>query len=447
MYSVKKIDNALEKAIEHIVFNKEQYVRNPKTDFTRNRKFPMKDVINQIISMNGGSLKKELYNFAKIKGVELTPSAFVQQRAKILSSAFKDVFQIFNNHCIDTKEYKGYKLLAIYGSAINIPTNEESNTYIKPQKTRNGNNSKGYNQYHLNAIYDIMNKVYVDVLLQPKPLANERIALVKMLESQKYDTKTLLIADRGYPSWNIFTHFKYKNNVDYLFRVKNNENILVKDLPLDEFDIDKKVIVTTNQYYYGKKGYIVVKKLKGTQKNRTYKENRVNKPINWDFGDFEELSFRIVRFKITETTYETIFTSLPKDKFSIDDIKNIYAKRWGVETSFRELKYLIGLTNLHCKKDEFIIQEIYAALIMYNYCSRISGSAPMRKNKKCKYEYKVNFAMAVYICKQFYNAIKKDFKTLINNICNYVEPIRPGRQDVRNLRSTRFVGFLYRVAA
>ena len=447
MSSPKSIHNNLESAINQIVSQREKYVNNPKTDFTRNRKFPMKDVINQIISMNGGSLKKELYNFSKTKGVQLTPSAFVQQRAKISSIAFKDIFQIFNNHCNDIKKYKGYRLLAIDGSAINIPRNEESETFIKPQKTKNGNMSKGYNQYHLNAIYDIMNKVYVDVHLQPKPLADERVAFIKMLKRQKYDTKTLFIADRGYPSWNMYAHFKYINDVEYLFRVKDNENILVKDLPLCEFDIDKKVIVTTNQYYYGKNGYIVVQKLKRTQKNRTYKENRVTKPVNWDFSDFEELSFRIVRFKITETTYETIFTSLPKDKFSMNDIKTIYAKRWGIETSFRELKYFIGLTNLHCKKDEFIIQEIYAALTMYNYCSRISGSTPMKKNKSCKYAYKVNYAMAVYICKQFYNSIKKDFNSLINDIGNYVEPVRPGRQDVRNIRTTRFVGFAYRVAA
>jgi len=31
-----------------------------------------------------------------------------------------------------------------------------------------------------------------------------------------------------------------------------------------------------------------------------------------------------------------------------------------------ELKYAIGLVNLHARKDEHIQQEIYAALIMYN---------------------------------------------------------------------------------
>ena len=66
MHSVRKIHKALENAIDLVVTNKEMYVKNPGKDFTRNRKFTMKDVINQIISMDGGSLKKELYNFSKI---------------------------------------------------------------------------------------------------------------------------------------------------------------------------------------------------------------------------------------------------------------------------------------------------------------------------------------------------------------------------------------------
>ena len=49
----------------------------------------------------------------------------------------------------------------------------------------------------------------------------------------------------------------------------------------------------------------------------------------WDFGKTEELKLRIVRFKITEDSYETIVTSLPRDKFPISEIKKLYGMRWG----------------------------------------------------------------------------------------------------------------------
>ncbi|NOJ73972.1 transposase [Paenibacillus alvei] len=39
--------------------------------------------------------------------------------------------------------------------------------------------------------------------------------------------------------------------------------------------------------------------------------------------------------------------------------------RWGIETSFRALKYIVGLTNFHAKKRESITQKIFARMILY----------------------------------------------------------------------------------
>ncbi|MGN8857642.1 transposase, partial [Catenibacterium mitsuokai] len=52
-----------------------------------------------------------------------------------------------------------------------------------------------------------------------------------------------------------------------------------------------------------------------------------------------EFNCRIVRFKITEDTYECIITNLDRTEFSSEDIKELYNKRWGIETSFRHVKY------------------------------------------------------------------------------------------------------------
>ncbi|NDO43397.1 transposase [Thomasclavelia cocleata] len=59
------------------------------------------------------------------------------------------------------------------------------------------------------------------------------------------------------------------------------------------------------------------------------------------------------------------------EKFTIDGIKDLYCKRCGIENSFRELKYAIGLNALHSKKRKLIEQETYARMILYNFCQRI----------------------------------------------------------------------------
>ena len=88
---------------------------------------------------------------------------------------------------------------------------------------------------------------------------------------------------------------------------------------------------------------------------------------------FYTLKFRIVRFKISEDTYETVITNLPADNYSPEDLKKLYASRWGIETSFRDLKYTIGLLKYHSKKTACIRQEIFARLTLYNFVEVITS--------------------------------------------------------------------------
>lgn len=45
-----------------------------------------------------------------------------------------------------------------------------------------------------------------------------------------------------------------------------------------------------------------------------------------------------------------LLTNLSKDEFTPEKLKEIYVMRWGVETSFRNLKYIIGMLKFHSKK-------------------------------------------------------------------------------------------------
>lgn len=76
--------------------------------------------------------------------------------------------------------------------------------------------------------------------------------------------------------------------------------------------------------------------------------------------------------------------------------------RWGIETSFRELKYSIGLRSFHSKSVTCITQEVFAKLVMYNFSSRITCHV-VTKYKETKYIYHINFAVAIRVCKHFLN--------------------------------------------
>ena len=436
----QKVHFYFNEAIKFVVNNKEKYVKNPRADFSRIRKLSLDDMLKQILSMEGGSLQKELYSFGQIYRRDVTSSAFIQQRSKISGDAFKDIFSYFNDWCNDKKKLKGYRVLAADGSDVNHYRNPNHESFVSHSGCK-----RGYNQTHLNAIFDILNKTYFEVSLQPKPKENEVGALIEMLQRIQFKGKNLIITDRGYVGYNLIAHFINTKNVDFLMRVKQGKGALreIKKLPMMELDKDLSFEVTTTQT---KEDKLLNRIYIQTQKNtKSYSKNTNRR--NWDFHSPYLFKFRVVRFMLETGEYETVITSLPREKFCISDIKELYHMRWGIETSFRELKYAIGLINLHSKKEEFVEQEIYAALTMYNYCSRMASEAVVQNCKNTVYEYKVNFKMAVYLCKTFYRLNKNNFDQLLKDIEKHAEPVRPGRKDKRNVKFKTFVGFTYRVAA
>ena len=67
----------------------------------------------------------------------------------------------------------------------------------------------------------------------------------------------------------------------------------------------------------------------------------------------------------------------------------------GGETSFRNLKYTVGMLNFHSKKVMCIKQEIYVHLIMYNFAEMITSHVVIEKKQR-KHTYKANFSVAVH---------------------------------------------------
>ena len=159
---------------------------------------------------------------------------------------------------------------------------------------------------------------------------------------------------------------------------------------------------------------------------------------------FYRLPFRIVRFKLADDLFETVVTNLDPLKFPPDELKRLYNMRWGIETSFRELKYTIGLLHFHAKKVEHICQEVFARLIMYNFTELVTSPVIIQK-ADTKYAYKANFSVAVHVCRQFFlgNVSPPNVEALIRR---YVSPIRPGRSRPRKITTKHAVSFIYRVA-
>lgn len=117
------------------------------------------------------------------------------------------------------------------------------------------------------------------------------------------------------------------------------------------------------------------------------------------------------------------------------------------EGSFRELKYTIGLIDFHSRKRNFIEQEIFARLILYNFCELTTYHATETKtaSSETKHTYKINFSTAVNICRAYLRdgGDKTEQMLLIQR---HLTPIRGGRSYPLKLRAKRNRDFMYRAA-
>lgn len=424
-----QIKKNLEDQIHEITNHPEIYAQSP-FDFSRNRKLSFETTIKIILSFGGQSLSSELLSHFNFTLKTPTASALVQARSKIKLKAFEQLFYRTIPSAQPNKLYKGYRIFAHDGSDLNIPYNEkESDTHY-----RVGKFGKHVGSLHLNALYDPLNKHYVAVDFQKIKQLNERKSLCQIVDDFDFTSPTIIIADRGYESFNVYEHIK-KSGQKFLIRAKDTKsNGLLNglDLPSDG-TFDKKITLQLTRRQTNK-----------VKKDKHY--HFLHKRANFDYLPIRSketypISLRVVRIKLNEDTYESLVTNLDPFLFTSEDLKVLYHLRWGIETSFRELKYALGLSHFHSKKLDFIIQEIFARLIMYNFSMTITLAVVL--SNRLKHSYQINFTQAFGICRRFFLDQNVNVEQLIRR---YLLPIRPNRSDQRRLIKKKFPGFLYRIA-
>ena len=405
-----------------------------KEQSLRKSKLSIRETIHILIGAEGGSLAKELHR----AGYDVSASALTQRRAQIPVNVFRDIFIRFNGECVDSETFRGLRLFAVDGTAVSIPRNPKSDSFVVHSGAPNG-----YNQLHMTPLYDILNKVYLEAVIQPEPQKDEIGALIELVRRNSFKEKTLIIGDRGFESYNLLAHLAEKENLDFLIRIKNNRSAMreVARLPMLELDTVIRFTVSTTQTKEDKQ-----KKHIFLQVPKNSKEGSRTRRGRWDFPSPYPMCLRIVRFQLDTGVFETIATSLP-DTFTLEDIRELYHLRWGIESSFRDLKYTMGIVNLHGKSDSFAEQEMYAAMTMFNFTSRIAREAVIRQPEEGIHAYHINFKMAAALCREYFRTEDADYDNLLEEIGRHTVPVRPDRQNKRNLKAKGFAGFTYRVSS
>ena len=430
-------------AVSQVASNISQYTINPGKDLTRTKKMGPEALISFMVSCGSSSTKTEILDFYNLSPDAPSASAFNQQRAKLKPEALEEVFHRFKSSVLSADKTSGYRFLAADGSSFTYfskPSFSSSEYFVSE-----GHSAKGFFSMHLNAFYDLQKHTYTDALIQPVHHKDEFKAFCEMVDRHTTmpDVKDVFIGDRGYCSYNNMAHVIEKGQY-FLFRTKDIDSkglVGNFDFPAsDSFDIQVGVTLVRSH------------KKKVATKEGSYKRyvdaNATFDYVAYGSMDTYDLSFRIVRFPISEGSYECIVTNLPSDEFPAERIKILYFSRWVIEGSFRKLKYTIGLSNFHAYKPEYIKQEIWAKLIAYNITETLINHTVV-KHGNTKHEYKVNFSMAAHICRVFLRlTTEKDSIDVMSLLQKELIPIRDDRQYKRlqtaHFRKPRY--FIYRAA-
>ncbi len=416
-----QIKDLLLSSIDSLQKDREAFLANSQSDFTRTKKISFAQTILFPMIAGSDNVATELMDFFDETKLP-DPSSMIQRRNQVKPDAFKALFSMFTKQISVVKTFHGYQLVACDGSRINLPYNpSDPDTFIQCIKNR-----KGINQIHMNSLYDILSDVFLDVEIQGIHKIDEQGAFCRFLSAESPSSlKRIFLADRGYASYNVFAHALHSGHL-FLIRVPKDfaDSLYTGDKPwLESPSEDRDISI-----------HIGRRRTKANSQLENY--HCVPSRRRYDFLEAgsdktDLLRLRVLKFPISEDSYEYIVTNLPKYQFTEAKIKELYNLRWGIETAFRHLKYAGNMVHIHSLKREFLIQEIYGKLTMYNFSSFIAAAVGREQKNTEKYTYVLNHTQAQKICVRF---LKGRIENVADLICRYLVPVRKGRKFERNIR-------------
>jgi len=414
------LKNTLFDSINNLLINKESYLATPETAFSRTQKISFRDAMIFPMIASSESTSVEMLDF--FPNSELpTPAAMDYRRQQIKVCAFRDLLNTFTSKLSKNKTFKGLHIIAADGTRLNTPYNpKDSDSFVNCIPGR-----KGFNQYHLNTCMDILNDQFTDAVIQGYFAMNEKRALCEMVDRYKSDRPAVFVTDRGYSSYNVIAHL-IKNNHFFVIRLtsKMAQNIFDNSIQLnmyDEYDVEDVINI----------GRVKTKASKALPNYHYLRTSKTYDYIQAGSNKTDSFKVRMVKFVLPSGIEEYLLTNLPKTDFSTADIKEIYRLRWGIETSYRYLKYASGMAHIHSLKPNFIFQEIYAKLISYNFCAALMSNTKVDKSNEKKHTYKTD---KTYLFKSCIRFLKGQLKSISKVIQNKKVPVRAGRTFERNMR-------------
>ena len=363
---------------------------------------------SEIIYFMLGMVKESTQNaleraFPQLKkeNLYMSQQAFSAARQKIKWEAFEELFRtsVAGSYQEQWETWRGYRVMAVDGSFIRLPSDTELVEYY---------GGLGHGQTAATALasllYGLVNNIVAGAKIAPvseneRALAEEHLSVLQGMAGCNRGHRELVIFDRGYPSREFVKSLSDKE-IAYVIRVP--------------------------------KGFIREGELKRA------KEGRVS------LGK-TGLQVRAVRIPLTTGEQEILITNLTKAEMEYEAFGELYHKRWGIETKYKELKQKLETENFSGRLVDNVKQDFYAVMTVANMlasCVREANRKAKKKRERSgnRYEYQVNVNHAVGVFKdQVIRVIIEEdrivrrylMREMVRRMERRVVPVRPNREVIR----------------
>ena len=372
--------------------------------FTREAKAELdfKNTAIMILKTVKKSAKVEIMDFfSHFTGMLEIPSrqAFAQSREIISYLAFKDFFEKSCELAVNdesAKLYKGYRLFAVDGTSFCVGALEKLARYFGESTT-----VAGEAMCRISAVVDVLGDYIVNACVSPFS-TGERALAIKQIAELSFVSNALYLFDRGYWSAQL-TSLVILNSQKFIMRLASN-----------------------------------------TGKTRVTDEN--GKPY----------ALRRYSFKLPGGGEEVLLTNLTEAEMSDDELAALYAKRWGVETKYLELKDRLQIDKFSGASENVVLQDIYSTLYISNLvavaficCNSDNMINDRTAAKNNKYPQKTNRTVCIAALRQRFIGIcltddpmELDFllRLLYRDISKsvtYVGKSKPKPRNKRDLKNAR----------
>lgn len=381
--------------------------------FVRNRKMTLKDIVYYILTNKGRINYIEAIDFINKKSKHgfnsITPQAIGKQRQYLLAEIFIKISEAFIDKLYKQfkgfSSFKGYLVLACDGSIFDLPNTQSLRKNMEIGEKgliKYANNTRA----RVSCLLDVNSGFILTSRIEKKKISEITLAL-NHLENLKnrFDLKRVItIYDRGYDSIELMaTTENYGSK--YLIRLKkstfkNQINKLNSNDGIIEINLTNARLKSIRD-----------EKLREKLRNKN-----------------ERFKIRIKKVKLKTGKTKILATNLTQEKFSIIELKELYSKRWAIETGYDKLKNLIQIEEFSGNREFIIKQDFYARIFTYNFSTAIQIDSQKRITRKTRDKnqtivYKVNFSKITgLIYLYFYNLLtqkptkrKKTLNFIIKN--------------------------------